>query len=369
MVTLKIVQAKYGDCLMLIFGSQDQPKYILIDGGPDGIYRDHLKGELEKIKAGGGQLELVVLSHIDGDHIVGLLDLTEEMKENAADGAPPIIEIKELWMNSFSQAISKGNNLKNALQGMLSNVNNLASTLPSGNRAVQSILQGDTLRRNALLLNIPLNDITQQEVITYDSVREPVTIDNIKLTIIGPNEENLEKLRQEWQEWIRKNESKVMTTDRELLHQMDRSVPNLSSIMFLLEAEGKTILFTGDGRGDFIQEGLRKAGLLDENDALHVDIFKVPHHGSIRNATEDFFVKVTADKYIISADGRHDNPDFETLRWIVSSAHQQGRKIELICTNVTASSERLEKEFPVVEYGYHLQYMPKDEHSLEINLL
>lgn len=369
MLTLKVIQAKYGDCLLLIFGQKENPKYLLIDGGPAGVYHDHLRGELAKIKASGGKLELMVLSHVDGDHIVGLLDLTEELKENAADGEEPVIEIKELWMNSFSQSIAKGNNLKNALQNMLANVNNLSSTLPSGNLALLSILQGDTLRRNALLLNIPQNQITQNEIISYETIQEPITIENIKLRIIGPNEENLTKLRQEWHEWIRKNESKVMSTDRELLHQMDRSVPNLSSIMFLLEAEGKTILFTGDGRGDFILEGLQKAGLLDEQGSLHVDVFKVPHHGSIRNTTQDFFRKVTADTYVISADGRHHNPDFETLTWIVTCAKEQGRTTELICTNKTESSERLEKEFPAAAYNYTLQYIPKEDHSLEISLL
>lgn len=368
MLKLRIVQAKYGDCLILLFGNEKDPKYILIDGGPHGIYHDHLRGELEQIKTAGGKLDLMVLSHIDGDHIVGLLDLTEEMKENAADGEEPVIEIKELWMNTFSQSISKGNNLKNALQNMLSNVNNLASTLPSGNRAVLSISQGDTLRRNALLLNIPLNNITNHEMISYDSIREPVTMDNIKFTIIGPDEENLDKLRQEWQEWIRKNESKVMTTDQELLQQMDRSIPNLSSIMFLLEAEGKSMLFTGDGRGDFILEGLQKAGLLDENGSIHVSIFKVPHHGSIRNTTRDFFMKVMADQYVISGDGRHDNPGFETLNWIVACAKEQGREIEIICTNKTEATEKLEKEFPAANYGYKLNYMPEEAHSLDVLL-
>ncbi len=369
MLTLRVVQAKFGDCLILIFGNKEKPKYMLIDGGPGGVYRDHLRVELEKIKTSGGQLELMVLSHIDGDHIVGLLDLTEEMKENVADGEEPIIEIKELWMNSFSQSIAKGNNLRSALQSMLSHVNNLASTMPLGNRAVQSILQGDMLRRNALQLNIPHNITTNHEIISYDNIKEPIAIENIKLTIIGPNEENLNKLRDEWHEWIRKNESKALTTDRELLHQMDRSVPNLSSIMFLLESEGKTILFTGDGRGDFILEGLQKANLLDNAGSLHVDIFKVPHHGSIRNTTQNFFRKVTANQYIISADGRHHNPDFETLAWIVGCAHEQSRRFELICTNRTDSTERLEKEFPMSAYGYTLHYMPKEEHSVDINLL
>jgi len=147
---------------------------------------------------------------------------------------------------------------------------------------------------------------------------------------------------------------------------MDKSVPNLSSIMFLMECEGKTILFTGDGRGDFIIEGLQTAKLLDSKGKLHVDVFKVPHHGSVRNATEDFFDVVTADTYIISADGRHDNPDFETLAWIVQSAKKQKRKIKLICTNETDSSKKLLKKFPESEFGYELEYLPKEQTSMAL---
>lgn len=368
MLKLKIIQAKFGDCMLVIFGTKENPKYMLIDGGPGSIYKNHLRNELVKIKKTGGKIDLMVLSHVDGDHIVGLLDLTEELKENTADGAEPIIEVAEFWMNSFGSTISKGNNLKYALQSMLSNVNNLSTTLPSGNRALQSILQGDTLRRNILLLNIPHNRITKDEIITYDTVPDNISIDNIDLRIIGPNEENLTELRKEWEEWIRKNENKIMTTDQELLGSMDKSVPNLSSIMFLLESEGRTILFTGDGRGDFIIEGLRKADLLNKDENIHVDIFKVPHHGSIRNATQDFFEKVTADTYIISADGRHHNPDYETLNWIVSSAKKQGRNITLMCTNKTESTVKLERDFPAIENGYELVYMKEGMDSFDIDL-
>ena len=368
MLNLKVIQARFGDCMILEFGDEQEPHYMLIDGGPGGTYRDHLRHELEKISSAGGQLDLVVLSHTDADHIVGLLDLTEELKENKADGTDPLIGIEELWANTFSRTISKGNNIKNALQNMLANVNNLSSVLPHGNLAFQSILQGDTLRRNALLLEIPLNDATNEDTITYDTVKEPVTMPGIKMKIIGPNEENLESLREEWLDWIRKNEPNVFSTNRELLSQIDRSVPNLSSIMFLLESDGKTILFTGDGRGDFILDGLKNADLMDEEGTIQLDVFKVPHHGSIRNTTKDFFTRVKADKYVISGDGRHHNPGIETLSWIVECAYEQGRPIEIVCTNQTDATKKLEEKYPAGEYGYEMRYLPEEDHSLEIRL-
>ena len=50
-----------------------------------------------------------------------------------------------------------------------------------------------------------------------------------------------------------------------------------------------------------------------KNDAVHLDLLKVPHHGSDRNVSETFFRQVTADHYVISADGRFDNPDPKML--------------------------------------------------------
>jgi hypothetical protein len=54
----------------------------------------------------------------------------------------------------------------------------------------------------------------------------------------------------------------------------DNSIPNLSSIMLLAKADGKTILFTGDVRGDHLIQGLNQTGLLDTEGKIHVDVLK-----------------------------------------------------------------------------------------------
>ena len=45
----------------------------------------------------------------------------------------------------------------------------------------------------------------------------------------------------------------------------------------------------------------------------------MPHHGSSRNVDEAFFARVTADHYVFSADGRHGNPDPQTLRMLAAA--------------------------------------------------
>ena len=75
--------------------------------------------------------------------------------------------------------------------------------------------------------------------------------------------------------------------------------------------------------------------MLNSEGRIHVDIMKVPHHGSERNSSEQFFEIVTADTYIISANGRDDNPSFSTLKWIIESKKNLDREITIVATNKT----------------------------------
>lgn len=368
MFKLRVVQAKFGDCLIVQYGVKNSQKYILIDGGPGGVYRNFLKPELEKITASGGELELVVLSHIDGDHIVGLINLTEELKEQQADDADPIIKIHGLWMNTFESSIGKNNQLSQSVQTLFSRVQNVQSTMPQGELAFLSIPQGNTLKRNAMILEIPINEVVNSGLISYETMPDSLKLENISITIIGPNEKNLKKLEDEWRKWIQKNEAKMMLSNPEVLANADQSVPNLSSIMFMMESGGKRILFTGDGRGDFILEGLEKQGFLDDEGKVHIDVFKAPHHGSIRNAAEDFFHKVTADTYVISADGHHHNPDRDTLQWIVESADRRKQQIRIICTNETDAIKKLLKDFPPKKHHYEIVYFDSGNDFYDIVL-
>ena len=60
-------------------------------------------------------------------------------------------------------------------------------------------------------------------------------------------------------------------------------------------------------------EGLENARLLTRRRPLHVDLMKVPHHGSDRNVEPVFFERITADHYVISGDGEHGNPEVDML--------------------------------------------------------
>ena len=80
-------------------------------------------------------------------------------------------------------------------------------------------------------------------------------------------------------------------------------------------------------------------------------------------ATKEFFETVTADHYVISADGeKHPHPSLETLIWIVETAKEQGRSAKIHVTNETESTGKLEKEYDPDEYRYQLITMNPGDH-------
>jgi hypothetical protein len=50
---------------------------------------------------------------------------------------------------------------------------------------------------------------------------------------------------------------------------------------------------------------------------MHVDILKMPHHGSDRNLDPIFFQRISADHYVFSGNGEHGNPERETLQMLL----------------------------------------------------
>lgn len=368
MLTLRIVQAEFGDCFILQFGTTAQPRYVLVDSGPQGTYEHHLHAELRKIRDGGGKLELAIVSHVDADHIIGLLDLLAELRAERADERPETIAIDRLWHNAFNKTIGNGNDIETRIKSLLASAGPAVQAMPLAGIAVQGIGQGHGLRVAAVDLRIPVNAGFPNDLVSVEEAPEPVALGNLRLQIVGPTRENLDALKREWLEWLEEHEQRVQAGGPAVAAMADRSIPNLSSIMVLAEADGKQLLLTGDGRGDHLLDGLEAAKLLHPGGRLHVDVLKVPHHGSDRNVNREFFTTITADMYVISANGKYGNPDFATLGWIVEAAKEQRRKIEVLVTNRTPSTEKLVRTRNPAKYGYRLRAMPKRAHALSLEV-
>ena len=112
--SLEVRRARKGDCLLLHFGPSDDPGLIMIDGGPKMVYKPHLKPRLEEIKTARGlsdedslPVDLLMVSHVDDDHIQGILDLTKELLEAKRERRPQLVQVLSFWHNSFDDIIGR----------------------------------------------------------------------------------------------------------------------------------------------------------------------------------------------------------------------------------------------------------------------
>ncbi len=366
MFNLHIIQAEFGDSLLIEYG-KTKGKFILIDGGPSKVYDNYLRGELVNIIGEGGDLEAVVISHVDDDHIKGIVDFFVELKKLNDTNKDLLVKVKDLWHNSFSETVDNAGTITNRLNSIFTILGQNGVGAANSGIILDGIKDGERAAVLATDLGITVNAQAENGFFSLEKSTAPIQFDNLEFLIIGPTKDNLDALKEKWEEWLAKQEEDIANGQFNIASMSDKSVPNLSSIVFLVKGDNKTILFTGDSRGDFIYEGLKKRKLL-KNGKLHLDVFKVPHHGSDRNINREFFENITADTYVISANGKYSNPDYATLTWIIEAANEQGREIEIVVTNETPSTKKALKDYPENDWGYTMKYIDNGKNSYLLKL-
>ncbi len=75
MLKLEMLPAGHGDCLWIEYGDPGNPRRVLIDGGTKGTYKKALRPKLQTLPDDKRRFELLVVTHIDADHIAGALEL------------------------------------------------------------------------------------------------------------------------------------------------------------------------------------------------------------------------------------------------------------------------------------------------------
>jgi hypothetical protein len=194
-----------------------------------------------------------------------------------------------------------------------------------------SITQGRQLRDDARVLGWKANREFKGKLILASSKSKPVALaGNLKVTVAGPMQAELVALQEAHDKWVREQiAKKKLDSQASLAAFVDESVPNLSCIVVLAEVGNKCMLLTGDARGDKILQGMELAGVLEKDGRMHVDVLKVPHHGSDNNMDTSFFDRVTADHYVFSGDGEHGNPERRTMEMLFDVRSNEAFTIHL----------------------------------------
>lgn len=340
--SLDVQRARKGDCLLLHYGTKGDPGLALIDGGPGQVYKPNLKPRLTQIRKARGlssdqslPIDLLVVSHIDDDHIKGILELTNELVI-AKDSARPLpLKVHSFWHNTFDDIIgNKPDELLAAVTASfgpaaLSGEPDTEGLEPDAAMVLAGIEQGFRVSGDARKLNLRINSEFDGKLVMATNDGKSINMGKgLNLVVAGPIKAELVALQKDYDAWL-KNPDNKKKAKAALASFTDMSVPNLSSIVMIAEGGKKRMLFTGDARGDKILQGLELVGLLKSGGKMHVDILKMPHHGSDRNLDPIFFRRIIADHYVFSGNGEHGNPERQMLQMLLDEGGDREFTIHL----------------------------------------
>jgi hypothetical protein len=333
--SLEALPAHKGDCLILHYG-EAPGRLILIDGGPSDTYHPHLRPRLEELRTERGlsdfdslDLDMVMVSHVDDDHIHGILELAVELHEAVAAQQPVRYRIGTLWHNSFDDIIGNDEMPSAAAAfaqtASVGDSGDIAGLGHDESKILASVGQGRELRDEASFLDWPLNVPADGLLRAGAETRDPFDFfDPLEIVLVGPLEAEIARLQKKHDAFLKQKGLGRSDPAAALAAFTDRSAANLASIVVLVRMGSKSILLTGDARGDKVLKGLEAQGLMERGGTLEVDILKVMHHGSDRNATEGFFEQVRARHYVFSGNGEHGNPERGCLEMLFDARPEGG---------------------------------------------
>jgi hypothetical protein len=312
MFTIELLPAAHGDAIWLEYGPAAQPHRILIDGGPAPTYESGLRRRIAALPEEQRKLELMVVTHIDADHIDGALILLQELEALK-------VEIDELWFDGWDQIAD-------------------IDIAPPSFAPMQGEFLGGLIKVDSKLKNIWNKRFAHRAVGVPDSGPLPVTqlAGGASLTLLGPTEAELRRLRARWSSAIRDfSPGDTSEALRRLAERReyrpptpppafavpeygdDRSPANGSSIACVFEHDGVSVLLTGDAHARSLEASLKRLADQRSVTRLHFDAVKLPHHGSMSNISEAWLQWIDCERWLISTNGAvFHHPNIETVELI-----------------------------------------------------
>ena len=373
MFTIEMLPANEGDALWIEYGA-DPVRRILIDCGRKTAYRavaDRLGDDHELA------FELFVLTHVDADHIAGAVPLLQ-------DGRFGPNRVNDVWFNGWRHLNGLHRDFEGSIPGVLS--------------AKQGEYFGALLRDRDYAWNEAFGGFAA--VVEDDDPLPRIELeDDMVLTLLGPSWDKLSDMRDRWQDDLAGGDPDkqldpgdferaldLLGRDRrhgpdllsgghdgpivvpelvEVPFDADESEPNGSSISFLAEHDGKSVLFAADAHAPQLAASLRRLMTDRGIDALTLDAFKMAHHGSARNNSFDLLELLDCPRYLISTNGsRHHHPDPEALARVIDL---RGRTAEFYFNYESDETLLWADDDLIAQHGYVAHY-PVGGDGLKISL-
>lgn len=389
MLRIEMLPAAHGDCLWLEYGTGEEVHRILVDGGPTSAYPP-LRERILHLPPGQRRFDLLVVTHIDGDHIEGVIRLLQDAE--ALD-----CTFDRIWFNGREQV----------------------DAVPDPAGEPLGALQGEFLG----LLIADYEERTGSSVWNTEFDRGPVAVDRAtgalpepvdlpggcRLTVLSPDHERLLDLKDNWAAELRRarQEPGDVTRLRERLAAdtrlrpmgdvlgddpdtaspqdtepvdelpdvlggdsdeptgtapfgSDHSPANGASIALLVEYPAPDpdvrLLLTGDAWASVLEDSL--ALLAPPGGRLAVDAVKLAHHGSVANITEGLLSRLRATHYLVSTSGAVFGHPHERAIELLLGAHPGPAKPRLHFNHHVPTTARWCEAADQAAHGY-LAFHPR----------
>jgi len=325
--SIRALPAAHGDCLFITYGDAAAPRHVMVDGGPIGAY-DALRRHLLGLPGERKQLELLVVTHMDGDHIEGAIKLL-----NSTD---PVVDVEHVWFNGWPQLVHP------AIDG--------EAVDPPGKRSVRSPLEASFLglrlgpwrdRWNTHVQGGPLMVPDGQPLPRFSLEG------GLAITLLGPRRKMLLKLRSHWDRELTRAggspENETFIAERlekakkfrdalempaapenqdlgTIARKLDCAVANGSSIAFVAEYAGRRVAMLADAHAADLQASIDRLGYEWRERKPRFDLVKLPHHGSAGNLTAELLASIECRDYLVSTNGdQFAHPDIAAIEMVIGA--------------------------------------------------
>jgi hypothetical protein len=365
MLSIHMLPAAHGDCLWIEYGEAGALHRVLIDGGVGPTY-ETLRAKIKALPADQRHFELLVITHVDADHIEGIVKLLGAEGLDATFG--------DVWFNGW-QHLTEGT--------------------PDNFGGVQGEYLTALLQKRKLPWNAAFGE---HAIVVPDEGPLPVKTlpGGLQLTLLSPSWKTLHKMADAWQDEVeaagldpnspnKREEALALlaTKGKRLMpkafgddtpeveelvkepYKGDTSPANGSSLAFLAEYGAARVLLGADAYSDVLIPSVKR--LLQGRGApvLELTAFKLPHHGSRANLSPDLLALVRAEQVLVSTSGAvFEHPDTEAIARVVKARwsptlHFNYRSEE----NTIWDCPELMKE-----YGYQARYPSEEKAGLLVTL-
>ncbi|MCU7931229.1 MAG: MBL fold metallo-hydrolase [Candidatus Thiodiazotropha sp. (ex Codakia rugifera)] len=362
MFRIEMLPARHGDCLWIEYGERTAPHRLLIDGGTSGTFQD-IKKRFEVIPESQREFELLVVTHIDADHIAGVLKLLESDL--------PGVRFKDIWFNGWRH-------------------------LPDSPLESLGPVQGERLTDLLAKPDYPWNLAFNGQAVKNEANGSMAYRDlegGMRLTLLSPDQGKLAKLKPVWEREVKaagldpnrlqpeleEEDTRPSPLERlgsdnlpdidalaDSIFEEDTSEANGSSIALLAQYQDHSALLSGDAHPGLLEHAIDCLLTKTHEEILSIDLFKLPHHGSKANISRGLLEKLSCDRYLISTSGAYfKHPDQAAIARVIKyggNMHSLFFNYETKYNKVWANTSLQQNR------GYRAQFPVHNEKGISIEL-